>query len=52
MPPSFRDPNEALGQEGPHGADDGDSQGQEHDEPGEYALTHADLVAEELEVEG
>lgn len=44
--------NEALGQECPHGPNYGEREGGQHDAPCEYALTDADLVMEELQVEG
>ena len=44
--------DQAPGQEGPDGADDGQTAGEHHDGEGKDGLAGGELVAKELEVEG
>jgi hypothetical protein len=44
--------NQALWEEGPDCADDGEYNGYDHDGGGEYPFSNGELVAEKLEVKG
>jgi len=44
--------NQALGEEGPDSADDGEHNGYDHDSGDEYPFSNGELVAEKLEVKG